>query len=98
MTPFDSRFARSVRLADRGGERDARAFIQPLSVKAPETPTPTIAGVADARRWLLIMEPADIDGPAEIRDGDRVYSLLRWEEIGGHIEGLLCLKGGAGDA
>ena len=98
MTPFDSRFARSVRVTDGGGERDVRAFIQPLSVSSPEAPTPTVAGVADARRWLLIMEPAELNGPAEIRDGDRVYSLLRWEEINGHIEGLLCLKGGGENA
>ena len=98
MTPFDSRFARSVTLADRGGEREVRAFIQPVSIKNPETPSPTVAGVADQRRWLLIMEPADIGGGAEIRCGGRRYSLLRWEEIGGHIEGLLCLKGGTGDA
>ena len=98
MTPFDSRFARSVLVTDGGGERGVRAFIQPVSVRDPETPTPTAAGVVDERRWLLIMEPAALLGPAEIRDGERVYSLLRWEEIGGHIEGLLCLKGGAGNA
>ena len=98
MTPFDSRFARSVLVTDASGERGVRAFIQPVSVNRPETPTPTVAGVVDERRWLLIMEPAAIAGPAEIRDGDRVYSLLRWEETGGHIEGLLCLKGGGGNA
>ena len=98
MTPFDSRFARSVLVTDAGGERGVRAFIQPVSVNRPETPTPTVAGVVDERRWLLIMEPAALNGPAEIRDGDRVYSLLRWEETGGHIEGLLCLKGGGGNA
>lgn len=94
MTPFDSRFARSVLVTDASGERGARAFIQPVSVNRPETPTPTAAGVVDERRWLLIMEPAALDGPVEIRDGDRVYSLLRWEDTGGHIEGVLCLKGG----
>ena len=98
MTPFDSRFARTVLVADGGGERGVRAFIQPVSVRDPERPSPTVAGVVDERRWLLIMEPAALLGPAEIRDGDRVYSLLRWEEVGGHIEGLLCLKGGAGNA
>lgn len=98
MTPFDSRFARRVLVTDTGGERGVRAFIQPLSLRDPEAPSPTVAGVADTRRWLLIMEPAAIAGPAEIRDGDRVYSLLRWEEAGGHIEGILCLKGGAGNA
>ena len=98
MTPFDSRFARGVLLTDGSGERGIRAFIQPVSVNSPETPAPTAAGVVDQRRWLLIMEPAELNGPAEITDGGRVYSLLRWEEIGGHIEGLLCLKGGAGNA
>lgn len=98
MTPFDSHFARSVLVTDAGGERGVRAFIQPVSVRDPEAPSPTAAGVADQRRWLLIMEPAALNGPAEIRDGGRVYSLLRWEEVGGHIEGLLCLKGGGGDA
>ena len=98
MTPFDSRFARRVLVTDGSGERSVRAFIQPVSVRDPEMPAATVAGVVDPRRWLLIMEPAAPVGPAEIRDGDRVYSLLRWEEIGGHIEGLLCLKGGAGSA
>lgn len=98
MTPFDSRFARSVLLTDGSGERGVRAFIQPVSVKDPERPSPTAAGVVDERRWLLIMEPVAPAGPAEIVDGGRVYSLLRWEEVGGHVEGLLCLKGGAGDA
>lgn len=98
MTPFDSRFARSVLVTDGGGERGVRAFIQPVSVISPEAPLPTAAGVADQRRWLLIMEPAELGGPAEIRDGGRVYSLLRWEEVGGHIEGLLCLKGAVENA
>ena len=92
---FDSRFAGGVTVTDTNGSRTARAFIQPMSVKDPETPALTAAGVSDPRRWLLIMEPTEICGPAEISDGKSVYALLRWEDISGHIEGVLARKGDA---
>ena len=90
---FDSRFAGAVTVRDGNGSRTARAFIQPMSVKDPETPQITAAGVVDARRWLLIMEPVAISGQAEISDEKSVYALLRWEDVSGHIEGVLARKG-----
>ncbi|MBE6914322.1 MAG: hypothetical protein E7472_05245 [Ruminococcaceae bacterium] len=97
---FDCAFARNVRVADAAGEYSARAFIRPLSLTKPETPTHSCAGVADGRRWLLIMEPLELSGKVTVTDGDREYVLLRREMIGGgnHIEGLLCLKAGGADA
>ena len=95
---FDSRFAGAVTVTDTDGSRAARAFIQPMNVKDPETPAVTAAGVVDPRRWLLIMEPVEISAPAEVSDGKSVYTLLRWEDVSGHIEGVLARKGDAGNA
>ena len=97
-TPFDSAFAKPVRVTDSSGTRTLRAFIQPLSVTEPESPSATAAGVADRRRWLLIMEEAALTGPTEIGDGADCYILLRWENISGHIEGVLRRKGDADNA
>ncbi|MCD8008575.1 MAG: hypothetical protein LUF68_06525 [Clostridiales bacterium] len=73
-----------------------RSFLRPVNPKSPETPELTAAGVADGRRWLLLMEPAEISGRAEIIDGGARYALLRWERLESHIEGVLCRE--AGDA
>ena len=97
-TPFDSAFVKRVRVTDSSGTRMLRAFIQPLSVTEPETPSATPAGVVDRRRWLLIMEAAALTGPAEIGDGADCYILPRWENISGHIEGVLRRKEDAEDA
>lgn len=90
---FDSRFAGAVTVTDGNGSRTARAFLQPMDVRDPETSAATAAGVVDGRRWLLIMEPAAIAGSAEISDGTHRYALLRWENVSGHIEGVLARKG-----
>lgn len=94
---FSSSFARTVTVTAGSGEpRTLRAFIQPLNLETPETPRITVAGVADPRRWLLILEAAELpEGPVEITDGETVYTLLRRENISGHIEGILrkCRKG-----
>lgn len=94
--PFASRFARSVTVTDAAGTYTARAFLQAVSVKDPETPKATAAGVTDPRRWLLIMEPLTLTGPVTVSDGTNSYALLRWEDVSGHVEGVLCLKGGGG--
>lgn len=93
---FDSTFARSVTVRDGEGEKRARAFIQPMKLQRPETPTITAAGIADERRWLLIMEPLTLQGRAEVVDGETHYQLLRWEWVGNkdHIEGVLKRRGG----
>lgn len=92
---FDSRFAGAVTVRDANGSRTARAFIQPVSIRDPEAPRITAAGIVDDRRWLLIAEPVAIADPAEISDGTSVYALLRWENVSGHIEGVLARKGDA---
>ena len=96
---FSSSLARSVTVTAGGETRTLRAFIQPLSLETPavEAPRATVAGVADPRRWLLILDAAELpEGPIEITDGGDVYALLRRENISGHIEGILRRKGVAG--
>ena len=93
---FSSSFARSVTVTAGGETRTSRAFIQPLSLETPavETPRATAAGVTDPRRWLLILDAAELpEGPAEVSDGESVYALLRRETVAGHIEGILRRKG-----
>ena len=99
MSPFDSGFARSVTLRNEQGERRARAFIQPMAAERPETPTRTVAGVVDERRWRILMEPLEIHGKTEIIDGNDHYLLLRWEMMGegSHIEGVLKRKAGGAE-
>ncbi|MBR1659920.1 MAG: hypothetical protein IJ705_06345 [Oscillospiraceae bacterium] len=96
--PFDSHLAKRVSVSDGRGIQILRAFIEARSVTEPETPLPSPAGVADPRRWLLIMENAELIGPVEIRDERYVYALTRWENVGGHIEGVLRRKGDVSDA
>ena len=97
---FSSPFARSVTVTAGGETRTLRAFIQPLSLETPavETPRATAAGVTDPRRWLLILDAAELpEGPVEVTDGESVYALLRRETVAGHIEGILRrVKGGGG--
>ena len=97
-----SPWARNVTVRQGGVEKSARAFIQPLSVINPrEKAAATPAGVSDERLYLLIIGPDAVSGQGgEIVSGGKVYQLLRCEEMGGgsHWEGLLRLKGGAGDA
>ena len=97
-----STWAQDVTVRQNGEEKHARAFIQPLSVTNPrENAAATPAGVSDERLYLLIIGPEAVNGGGgEIVSGGRVYQLLRCEEMGGgsHWEGLLRLKGGAGDA
>ncbi len=87
---FESPLARTVTVTDSGGTYTARAFLQPLSVRTPETPEITPAGVVDGRRWRVIAQPLSLTGPVTFTDGSAVYRLLRWEEIGGHLEGIAC--------
>ena len=90
---FSSSFARTVAVTAGGETRMLRAFIQPLNLETPETPRATVAGVADPRRWLLILDAAELpEGPVEITDGETVYALLRRDSAAGHVEGILCLK------
>lgn len=96
-------YARRVTVSEGGESREARAFIQPLSVTEPETQASALpCGVADKRRFLLIAAPGAIlsgEGPVEISCGGKTYVLLRREMIGGsHWEGLMRLKAGGGGA
>ena len=95
-------WAQAVTVRQGGEEKHARAFIQPLSVTSPhEKAAATPAGVSDERLSLLIIGPEAVNGDGgEIVSGGKVYQMLRCEEMGGgsHWEGLLRLKGGAGNA
>ena len=97
-----SRWARDVTVRQGGTEKNAKAFIQPLSVTSPrENAAATPAGVSDERLYLLIIGPDTVHGGGgEIVSGGKVFQVLRCEEMGGgsHWEGLLRLKGGAGNA
>lgn len=93
-----------ISLVENGAEREARAFIQPVSVTNPDyMGRPTPAGTADDRRYLLIAESAAISegkGGITVRLGDRSFEVLRCELMGGgsHWEGIMRLKAGGGDA
>lgn len=93
---FNSRFARSVTVTDSNGSYNVRAFLLPASVKTPETPELSPAGVLDKRRWLIILPPMTLTGQTTVTADGTDYCLLRYEEIGrgDHLEGLLCLKVG----
>jgi hypothetical protein len=67
------------------GDVTARAFLQPQSDRTPETPEITPAGVVDGRRWRVIAQPLSLTGPVTFTT-QRGLPLLRWEEIGGHLE------------
>lgn len=101
---FAAPYAQSVVVTEGKVSREARAFIQPLSVTDPEERGSALpCGTADDRRYLLIAAPGAIlseDEPVEIQCGGRNYCLLRREKMGGgtHWEGLLRLKAGGGDA
>ncbi|MBQ8263454.1 MAG: hypothetical protein IJV74_03405 [Clostridia bacterium] len=94
------RYAQDVVIEEGGEKKAAKAFIQPLSISSPENEgRATPMGMADDRRYLLITA-ADAINTGEnalISCGDRVYSLLRCELMGGgsHWEGIMKLKAGA---
>ena len=90
---FDSSFAHALTVTDDSGSTAARAFIEPRSIDLPETPAITAAGIADGRRWRVILPPLALSGEVTLTDEDgNEYRLLRWESIGNghHIEALAC--------
>ena len=89
---FQSAFARTVTVTDADGTRQVRAFLEPESIKSPETPEITAAGVVDGRRWRVILPPMTLHGPVTLTDGSGVYRLLRHERIGSghHVEAVAC--------
>ena len=98
-----SAYAREIAVFQRGISRKSRAFIQPLSVTAPERErVPTPAGSVDDRRYLIIAAPDAFDGGVggEVLCDGRTYELLRCEMMGGgsHWEGVLKIKAGERDA
>lgn len=90
-----SAFAQDISVRQGGETRRGRAFIQPLSVTAPERePVPTPAGILDGRRYLLIAWPGAFERGgrgAAVECGGVRYEVLRCEKMGGgtHWEGLL---------
>ena len=97
---FDSRLARSVTVTDGSGGQNVRAYIYPVSVRTPEVPELSPAGLLDERRWRIILPNMTLSGQVTVTDGSTDYLLLRYEVIGGgdHIEGILCRKAGESDA
>ena len=90
---FDSAFAHAATLTDDSGSTAVRAFIEPKSAEVPEVPAITAAGIADGRRWRIILPPLALNGEATLTDEDgNEYRLLRWESVGNghHIEALAC--------
>ena len=78
-------------MTDDTGSHSAKAFLEPLHTGTPEAPEITAAGIADGRRWRVILPPMDLAGAVTVTDGDgEVYRLLRRETIGGghHIEAV----------
>ena len=78
-------------VTDESGSHVTRAFLEPLSADTPEVPSVTAAGIADGRRWRVILPPLELSGSATLTDADgTVYVLLRRESIGNghHIEAV----------
>jgi len=97
-----AKYAQTVTVRSAGGEKTAKAFIQPESTVSPEYEAkPTPLGLADDRRYIIIAEPGAFgnDGGAEICWNGQVFELLRREKLGGgsHWEGIMRLKGGMED-
>lgn len=91
-----------VTITEGGNERQARAYIQPLSVTSPEKGyRATPMGIEDDRRYLLIAEIGALESgdDTSVSCGGRVYELLRCERLGNgsHWEGILRLKAGGED-
>ena len=85
---FDSALARTVTVTDGSGTRTARAFLQPADTVRPEAPEITAAGVVDGRRWRVILPPLALTAPVTLAADGARYRLLRWETVGGHLEGV----------
>jgi len=95
---FSSRFARSVTVTDGGGNHVVRAFLQPVSLSKPEAPKITPGGLADTGRWLILMEPMTLTGTVTVTADGTVFRMLRRENCGSHMEGILVRRGAAESA
>lgn len=95
---FDSPFARSAALVHGEARETLRVFLQPLSLQTPEGPEITPAGGVDTRRYLAITEPAAISRGDMLETAEGRWRVLRSEDFGGHVECLLCVEAGDGDA
>jgi hypothetical protein len=89
------------------GVRTARGFISPLDFAEYENLSHrTRPGAVGRAKYLLIAESCALTGEEESADvecGGRLYELVRFERVGtgadmAHWEGVLRLKGGAGNA
>lgn len=95
---FDSPFARRVTVAYGGARTAARAFLEPLALRAETEPEITPAGTVDMRRCLAILEPVACGRGAVIETAGARWRVLRCEELGGHLECVLGAEAGDGDA
>lgn len=97
-TVFSSPFARDVTVVFGGKRVSARAFLQPLALTEPVGPEITPAGVVDMRRYLAILEPVALGRGAHIQTAGADYRVLRCTDFGGHVECVLAMEAGDGDA
>ncbi len=95
---FESPFARTLTVVHDGERTAARVFLQPLSLRSPEGPELTPAGTADGRRYLAIVEPMCIRRGDGIETARSRFRVERSEDLGGHIECVLRVEAGDGDA
>lgn len=98
-------WTQSIQISQDGQTRQARGFVQPVSLSDPEREkTPTRAGCVDERRYLLITEPGAISAQGGrkicVEACGRSFELLRCELMGGgsHWEGIMRLKAGGENA
>ena len=88
---FESSYALDVTVTDAAGSHATRAFIEPMDADTPEIPEITAAGIADGRRWRVILPPLVLSGTIMLTDeSGTVYTLLRYEDIGNghHVEAV----------
>ena len=89
-------YAADAVITDSGGERNIKAFVEPVSITNPEEKGMiTPAGVRDDRRYLLITSAdAVTEEGSTVSCGGENYEILRWEVIGGasHTEALMKRK------
>ena len=74
-------YGQQVTLKKPDGEKELRAFFQPVREKAPgQEPTPL--GVAPVGKWLYLGPPQeDLEGVEELLWEGRAFRLLRRREV-----------------
>lgn len=76
-----AQYGQNVTLRTKTGERQVKAFFQPVEEKAPgEVPTPL--GLAPAGKWLYLGPAGEsLENVEELRWNGRSFALLRHREF-----------------